>query len=84
MRMQTLAMITGAEPAPWELEGTKQEILRRLGSLKRPVLGLLERSPGQRLPVEHFLEACCRVLALTSETNTYTLLSESSAAPTLY
>jgi hypothetical protein len=72
-------MITGAEDAPWEGEG-KQRLLRKLGALKRPVLGLLQRSPTARLTVDAFLECCFQVLSLTSESHTYTVLTETPEA----
>jgi hypothetical protein len=67
--MQTMAMITGFDPAPWEAEATRGHILRRLGSLKKPILMLLDRNPQTRLTMDGFHEACCRVLALTSDSN---------------
>lgn len=67
--MQTMAMITGFEPAPWEAEGTRTAILRRLGSLKKPILQLLDRNARTRLCMDGFHEACCRVLGLTSDSN---------------
>lgn len=67
--LQTMAMITGFDPAPWEAESTRTLILHRLGSLKRPILRLLDRNPSTRLTMDGFHEACCRVLALTSDSN---------------
>ena len=67
--MQTMAMITGFEAAPWEADATRAGILRRLGSLKRSILQLLDRNATTRLSMDAFHEACCRVLALTSDSN---------------
>lgn len=58
--------ITGSYGAqlPWEKEGQKEDILKALGVLAQPVLGLLRRDPAQRTPALEFCRSCAEALGL--------------------
>ena len=60
--MQTIKMIIGDERAPWEDPRTAQALLKPLGSLRRIVLGLLERDPNARMTMEQAQSAIKRLL----------------------
>lgn len=68
--VQTIEMILGETPAPWEDPQTGRALLRPLGIFKTGVLGLLARDPAQRSTVHKFQQACMRSLANTSITAT--------------
>lgn len=60
--MQTIKMIIGEERAPWEDPRTAPALLKPLGSLRRIVLGLLERDPSARMNMEQAQSAIKRLL----------------------
>ena len=66
--VQTMDMILGKAPAPWEDPQTARALLKPLGIFKPAVLGLLRRDPAQRDTIKTFLEASRRSLANTSIT----------------
>ena len=72
-RMQTLAMVLGEEPAPWECPETAKAIMKRLGHLRDAVLAALRRDPAERPTMGQFLRACHSVLNSTADTNTNTI-----------
>lgn len=64
--LQTMSMILGEVPAPWEDPNTAPAIVESLGHLKKPIMGLLERDPEKRLSVEDFQRACRRMISNTT------------------
>ena len=68
--VQTIEMILGETPAPWEDPETGRALLRPLGIFKTGVLGLLARDPAQRSTIHKFQQVCMRSLANTSITAT--------------
>ena len=66
--MQTMAMILGNEPAPWEELDTSRAMLRPLGIFKQAVLGLIDRDPAQRTSIHAFQRACRSSLSSTATT----------------
>eukprot|EP00892_Ulva_mutabilis_P010095 jgi/Ulvmu1/7458/UM037_0001.1 len=68
-RTTVMAQIAGdvGQQLPWEDRTQRAELLRRLGTLKRPVLALLDRDPAQRLSVQDFVTSCDLVLASTTQ-----------------
>eukprot|EP00892_Ulva_mutabilis_P008786 jgi/Ulvmu1/627/UM001_0635.1 len=68
-RTTVMAQIAGdvGQQLPWEDRTQRAELLRRLGTLKRPVLALLDRDPAQRLSVQDFVTSCDLVLAGTTQ-----------------
>ena len=68
--MQTIAMILGGTPAPWEDPVTSRVLLRPLGIFKTGVLGLLKRDAAQRSTIHEFQQTCLSSIANTSVTAT--------------
>ena len=66
--MQTIEMILGDMPAPWEDPATSRAMLRPLGIFKVGVLRLLERDPSKRSTIHQFQQACRRSLAHSTTT----------------
>ena len=64
--VQTIAMILGEQPAPWEEPATARELLKPLGIFKQAVLGLIERDPANRTSIGNFRKACRSSMAATS------------------
>lgn len=64
--VQVTDKITGSYGAqlPWEKKGQKEDILKALGVLAEPVLGLLRREPEQRTPAADFCRSCAELLGL--------------------
>lgn len=59
-RERVIQMLRGERPLPWEADsGSPPDA--RLGDLREPILGLLERDPDRRISVRAFAEACERI-----------------------
>ena len=60
--MQTVRMILGHDPAPWEDPDTACGVLLPMGIFKGAVLRLLSRNPDRRLTIRKFQHNCHRLL----------------------
>ena len=67
VRVQTMEMILGEQPAPWEAGESARTIARRLGHLREAVLAALRRDPAQRPSMLEFKQACHSVLNSTAD-----------------
>lgn len=56
--MQILAQLLGDQELPWEGARAAPETMRKLRSLRTPVLALLDRNPQRRLTMQQFCESC--------------------------
>lgn len=56
--LQILAQLLGEQDLPWEGSRAAPDTMRKLRTLRSPVLALLERDPNRRLSMQQFCEAC--------------------------
>lgn len=56
--MQIIAQLKGNAELPWEGERANPETLRKLRTLRRPVMALLERDPSLRPSLMRFCDQC--------------------------
>ena len=68
--LQTISMILGERPAPWEDPATSRALLRPLGIFKAHVLELVARDPSQRSSIRRFNQSCLRSLSNSTITPT--------------
>lgn len=66
LTVQVTDQITGSYSAqlPWEKPGQREAVLKALGVLADPVLGLLRRDPAERTPAWDFCRTCAELLGL--------------------
>lgn len=60
--MQVVGQLLGEEELPWEGGNLTFDHRTRLGALRRPILSLLERDPGQRPSMQAFSDMCRRLI----------------------
>jgi hypothetical protein len=56
--VQIIKQLKGDAELPWEGERGDPEVLRKLRSLRGPILSLLERDPTKRSSMTTFCEQC--------------------------
>lgn len=61
-------MILGDTKAPWERADSAPALLKRLGRVKKVVLGLLQRQPKRRSTMEACLMECRTILEVSTMT----------------
>jgi hypothetical protein len=61
-------MITGIKSAPWEENSGENDIVKKLGYMREPVLAMLHRDPKLRPSMAEFHKACLRLLCSTTAT----------------
>lgn len=60
--LQVVGQLLGEEELPWEGNNLTFDHRTRLGALRRPILQLLERDPGQRPSMQAFSDKCRRLI----------------------
>lgn len=56
--VQILAQLLGDQDLPWEGTRAAPDTMRKLRSLRSPIMLLLERDPARRLSMQQFCESC--------------------------
>jgi hypothetical protein len=56
--VQIIAQLKGEAELPWEGERANPEVMRKLRTLRRPIMALLERDPAMRPTMLKFCDLC--------------------------
>jgi hypothetical protein len=56
--VQIIAQLKGEADLPWEGERADPEVLRKMRTLRRPIMSLLERDPEKRPSMAKFCDQC--------------------------
>jgi hypothetical protein len=64
-----IAQLKGEEELPWEGSQLTQDIRRKLGIFRGPVLSLLKRDPEHRASMAYFCQACDDIFTSTVTTS---------------
>jgi hypothetical protein len=54
--VQIIAQLKGEAELPWEGERAEPEVLRKMRTLRRPIMSLLERDPEKRPSMMKFCD----------------------------
>ena len=56
--MQIISQLKGEAELPWEGDRAKPDVMRKLRTLRRPVMALLDRDPTNRPTMMKFCDQC--------------------------
>lgn len=59
--LQVISQILGEQALPWETKEEGKGLLKSAGRSQKPIFGLLQQDPDQRLTVNEFMQnyLCC-------------------------